>query len=372
MADPVRVGVIGTSWWADLFHLPSLKSHSGAELAAICGRNRARADELAQKYAIPLVFSDYREMIGRGGLQALVIATPDDQHYQMALDALDAGLHVICEKPLALDATQAREMCERAEARGVKHMTFFTWRWMPHFQLLRDLVAGGFIGRCYDCQLRFLGGYARGGQYAWRFDPHRANGIVGDLGSHLLDLARWIVGDISRVSAHLSSNVERPGADGQPAESANDTAALLVEFANGAHGTIQTSATAHVGDRGVEQAVVLHGSAGSLEVQVHFGGPQAGAHISGVRNGEEAWQSLAVPETLWGNVDRSLPFDAQIDDLFCKQSVGGRQFIDAIRRGDPISPSFFDGLKAQQAIDAAIESHLTGRWVALPSDSSGA
>ena len=161
MAEQVRFGIISTSWWADLIHLPSLKSHPQAEVAAICGRNRDRAEEMAKKYEIPLVFSDYREMIEKGKLNALVVGTPDDLHYQITMDALDASLHVICEKPLAMNAKQAREMYEKAESVGVNHMAYFCWRWLPHYRRLRKLIDEGYIGGLYQCHMRFQGGPAR-------------------------------------------------------------------------------------------------------------------------------------------------------------------------------------------------------------------
>lgn len=111
-------------------YLPALKSHPQAELTAICGRNRARAEEMAQKYEIPQVFTDYQAMIEQAGLEALIVAIPDDLHYPVTMAALDAGLHVLCEKPLAFTLRQAREMYERAAAAKVKHMTYFR-RWWP-------------------------------------------------------------------------------------------------------------------------------------------------------------------------------------------------------------------------------------------------
>ena len=140
MPERVRVGVIGTSWYADMMHLPNLKSHPRAELAAICGRNRERAEEMARKYEIPRVFTDYRELIEEGDLDAVVVATPDDLHHPMTMAALDAGLHVLCEKPMALNAGQAGEMYDKAEAAGVKHMVFFTYRWWPSYRYLKQLV----------------------------------------------------------------------------------------------------------------------------------------------------------------------------------------------------------------------------------------
>jgi predicted dehydrogenase len=128
MPEQVRVGVIGASRYSDVRHLPALKSHPCAEVVAICDIDRDRAEEMARKYDIPLVSSDYREVIDKGNLDSLLVVTPDDTHHAITMDALDADLHVLCEKPLAHNAQQAREMYDKAETAGVKHMTFFTFR----------------------------------------------------------------------------------------------------------------------------------------------------------------------------------------------------------------------------------------------------
>lgn len=363
MADSVRVGVVGTSWWADWMHLPALKSHPRVELAAICGRTREPAEAMAQKYDIPLIFGDYKQMLAQADLQALVVSVPDDLHYQIAIDALDDGLHVLCEKPLAMNADQARAMYQRAEQRGVKHMTYFTWRWMPHFEYVRQLIEQGYIGRCFQCQFRMLGAYGRDAQYAWRFDQRRANGILGDLGSHMIDLARLYVGDITKVAARVASFYERPDADGQGKVAGNDSAMLAVEFANGAQGTIQVSAALHTADTDGVQQVVLHGEDGTLEVDFAFGGPNAGAQIRGARSSESQMQTLTVPDEAWGNVDRSGSEEAKMLALFTTQPVGCRLFIDAIVEDRPLSPSFYEGFKAQQIVDAALESQRGGCWV---------
>jgi hypothetical protein len=155
MAPVIRFGVIGTSWWADLTHLPMLKADPRVALNALCGRNRERADEMARKYGFERVNTDYRDMIDRGDLDAIVISAPDDQHYQMVMDALEAGLHVVCEKPLALNAADAKAMYEKAEQKGLRHMAFFTWRWMPQYRYARELVEDGAIGRLYHAAFRF-------------------------------------------------------------------------------------------------------------------------------------------------------------------------------------------------------------------------
>ena len=246
MPDCVRVGVIGTSWYADLAHLPRMKSHPRAQLAAICGRNRQRADEMATKYDIPAVYTDYRAMIEAGGLDAVVVSTPDDLHYPMTMSALDVGLHVLCEKPLALTLAQAQEMYERAEAAGLKHMVCFTYRWWPPaFRYLKQLIEEGYLGRLYQARFTYLGGYARRPYYQWKWDRQRGLGSLGDLGSHMIDLARWYGGEIARVSACLGTFVERPGPESAPLDPANDACTMTVQFQSGAMATIECGAVAH-------------------------------------------------------------------------------------------------------------------------------
>ena len=365
MVDRVRVGMIGSSWWADGLHLPSLQSHPQAEIAAICGRSRDRAEEMAKKYAIPQVFTDYRQMIEQAKLDAVVIATPDDQHFPMAMAALDAGLHVLCEKPLAMTASQARAMYEQAEATGVKHMTFFTWRFIPCAQYVASLVEAGYLGRLYHADFRYLAGYGRSPKYGWRFDRQRSNGILGDLGSHIIDLARLFAGEIRRVSAHLITAVDRPGPDGQALQPANEAALLGLEFDGGGAATIQVSALAHVADRQIQHHIGLYGEAGTLEMDGCFAGESNGITIRGARHDEDRFRLLPVPDEFWGAVDSTLPFLDQLDEVFVKQPAGPRLFIDAILADRPITPSFYDGWKVQEVIDAALVSDQTGAWVAI-------
>jgi predicted dehydrogenase len=360
MAEKVRVGIIGTSGWTDMMFLSSFKSHLSAEISAICGRNRSRAEEMAAKYDIPQVYTDYRALLEQNNLDAVIVATPDDLHYPMTMDALDAGLHVLCEKPMALNAQHAREMYEKAEAVGKKHMVLFTWRWQPHFLYLKQLVDDGYIGRCYHAQFRSLWSFGRQPEYRWRYDGHRSNGVVSDLGAHMIDFARWYIGDVSKVSAHLATFVDRPGPDGQPSISANDSAMVTLQFDNEAHAIIQVSAVAHQADRRLDFNVLLHGESGTLEAEHLILGPEAGATIRGARHNEEQFGRLAIPDELRKNLD-----EGELLDPYSKQSVGPRLFIDAILEDRPVSPDFYDGMKVQEVIDAALESHRNECWVSL-------
>ena len=161
MANRIRLGIIGTCDWVELMYLTNLSNRSDVRIAAIAGRNPARLAEMAAKYSIAATFSAYRQLIANGGVDAVVVATPDDQHPSMTLAAVDHGLHVLCEKPLANNAADARRMLEAAQRRGAKHMVLFTWRWQPHYQYLKSLIEDGIFGDVYRAQFSFIAGFAR-------------------------------------------------------------------------------------------------------------------------------------------------------------------------------------------------------------------
>ena len=363
MTKSVRVGVVGTSWFAETLHLAALGSHPGASVAAICGRNRERAAQVASDHSIPHVFTDYREMFDSGVVDAVVVVSPDSSHFPMSMAALAAGLHVLCEKPLALTADQAQQMCDAARAAGLITLVGFTWRWVPPFNYVHHLVQEGYIGRCHHARFLYQHGGSFDPAYRWQLDPGQSNGILGNLGSHMIDLARWYVGDIARVSGHLASFVDRDGPDGErPFTSANDSALMAVEFSGGGHGTIQVSGVARVGERGQDFQIGLYGEAGSLEVDFDF----ASSRLRGVRDGDDAWQDLPVPQEYLGQGDNPPVWVFDFFAPFTNQSVGDRLFIDAILAGHSAEPSFYDGWKAQQVVDAALVSHREGRWAPIP------
>jgi predicted dehydrogenase len=353
MAGQLRVGVIGASSYSDLRHLPAFKSHPQAEVVAICDIDRDLAKGMAAKYDIPLVSSDYREVIDKGRLDALLVVTPDDTHHAITMDALDAGLHVLCEEPLAHSARQAREMYEKAQAVGVKHMTFLTFRWPPHYRYLKELIDGGYVGRCFDCHICLFTGSGRSGRYSWRYDRKHGNGVLGEYGSHMIDLARWLAGDIAKVSAHLRMFLGRPGRDGGMLETTNASATLVIECARGTQGVMQLSSLAHIGARGMDQRITLHGESGTLEARATF----SSAEIHGAPADEDEFRPLPIPDRLLEGVDRENPYH------LLSQFRGDYLFIDAILEDRSLSPSFYDGLKAQEVIDAAKEAYQKGSWI---------
>jgi predicted dehydrogenase len=356
---PVRVGLIGTSWWSAFALAPSLVAHPQAEIAAVCGRDVDRTKRFADEFGCGAVFHDPFELIAEPGLEAVVVALPDDLHHPVAIAAIDRGLHVLCEKPLASTEMLAREMRDRAVAAGVVHMVMFTYRWMPCYRYVHDLVRDGYVGTCHHAEFRFVMAHWRSPTYAWRFDAARSNGVLSDLGVHLIDLARWFVGDVRGVASHLDVVVRRPGADGGRLEPANDSASLLLDFVGGASGLVHASAVSHLGDRAFVQEVRLYGSDATLEVEVAMGGDGAGCTVRGARSGG-ALEVMPVPEAYWGGVDPSTPFMT-----LGVQCAGARAFVDAVSGVGPASPDFTDGYEAQRVIDAALHAAVSGRWMRL-------
>ena len=341
-----------------MMYLPSVGSHPRGEISAVCGQDPKRLRSIAKKYQIEKTFTDYREMIDNGNLDAVIVASPDDLHFPMVMKALNTGLHVLCEKPLATNVQQAQVLLEKADQVGVVHMVLFTWRWMPAYQYLHKLISEGYLGECYQCYMSFFVSSGRNAQeYKWQYDAKRSTGIISGLGSHIFDLARWFLGDVSRVNANFSTFADslRHNEGSSPT---NDVASILLEFKNRSQGVIQVSGMAYLGDRRFEQRIVLHGSHGTLEAKMDFEGSEQGIRLKGGRISDGKIKILSIPDNFTTGIDST-----GLMSPFVRQSAGPRAFIDAILHGHSVSPNFCDGLEVQKIIDACIESESCGTWI---------
>lgn len=354
----LRVGVIGTGWWAELEHLPGLRSRADVELVALCGRSPGRLAALADRFEVPGRHLDWRELLARQRLDVAVIVTPNLLHHPIALAALDAGAHVICEKPLALDAAQARELAAHAEAMGRQTLTFFTHRALAAAAQVKRLVEAGFLGRPLRVDARYFSAshLQPGKPAAWRMRRAEAGtGALGDIGSHLIDLVQWWLGDVARVTGHWQTAYrERPGG---PAD-ADDACAFLAELKCGAQGAFQASKLA--AGRANFQRIELQGEKGSL---VYEAAPGLDA----------TWEGR-----LWaGRVDRPglevVALDADLTagldtaDNLAGRTAAYRRLTDplvaAIRGGPRCRPDFGDGAAVQAVLDAVAVSCDRGAWV---------
>lgn len=362
--DRVRVGIIGPGWWSETMFIPALRAHPGAELVAICGRDLGRTQTFADANGIPKVFTDVEDMYDSGEIDAVIISTVNKTHHPMTMAAIERGIHVLCEKPLAMDPTEADEMASAARESGLTCLVPFTYRFMPTSQYVKRLIDDGYVGRPYLLNLRYYTGYARGTDYAWRFDLGEAGaGVLGDLGTHWIDMARWLLGEITAVTCNLTHHVTRgPRPDGQPYEQADDGANILVEFASGAHGVIVVSAVCYEDSPfGQTHEFDVHGSEGTVYAVNDWNDLQ---QVRGARAGEPI-HDLPIPDEIWGDVRRDVVHDTY-RDVFRSTDVLARGWVSAIREGrTDIEPSFDDGAAAQRVVAACQISAAEGRRVRL-------
>lgn len=355
--DVTRVALIGTSEWAQMMHLKSLRSDPRCVVTAICGSNEERTRKIAAQHHINRAYTNYLTLFEQEELDAVAVCVPNDLHHPIAVQALLRGKHVLCEKPLAINELQAKEMFELARRACVAHMVCFTYRWMPAFRFLKVLLDDGYVGEMIQLGISYLSGFGVRPEASWRFDSARAGGgVVADLGSHAIDLARWFAGDILSVSSCFAKTIQR----GSSCE-AEDSATLTLRHTSGAVGHIHVSAVAWLGhaDRELLRVEVL-GAEGSLWLE--FGWDIA-TSVRGVRTEETALHALTIPDELWCGAPRDNP-EATLQYLVSNTSHGPRSFLDAIHDGKSPVPSFYDGWKVQEVIGAAYASHSTGQRVA--------
>jgi predicted dehydrogenase len=328
------------------------------ELAALCGRNPERLEALRAKYAIPSAFTDWRALLAQGRLDVVVIATPNSLHHEQALAAIDAGAHVVCEKPLALDLAQAREMAARAEAAGRKTLAFFTHRALAATVHVKRLVEEGFLGQ----PLQALAVYQTashlkpGKALAWRMvRAESGTGVLGDIGSHLIDLVRWWLGDFARVAAQWQT-VTRNRSGG--VADADEACSFLAQLRSGAQAIFQASKLA--AGRGNYQRVELYGTKGTLIYEADPGyDPTWEGRVLAGRPEATGLTQLTLPRELTAGLDGP---DNQADRNEAYRRLTD-PFFKAIREGGPVSPDFRDGAAVQAVLDAVAQSAEAGRWV---------
>ncbi|MFS0637869.1 Gfo/Idh/MocA family oxidoreductase [Mesobacillus foraminis] len=149
-ADKVKIGVVGAGAFAELWYLAILSRHPAVLLKAICSPSGSSAPQLARKYNVPATYHSYKEMLEEEDLDGICIVTPNESHFGIAVEAAKLGIHVMCEKPLAMDHNEARSMLEAAERNNIIHGVNFTYRENPGVKKMKELLAQGLIGKVYE------------------------------------------------------------------------------------------------------------------------------------------------------------------------------------------------------------------------------
>ncbi len=366
MTERFRFAVIGTRFWSEGFHVPGLLSRGDVEVAALCSRDAAHAQSVADKFSIPRVYADWREMLAREKLDGVAITTPNKLHHPIALAAFDAGLHVICEKPLAMNAAEAREMLDRATARKRKHLVMFDYRAMPAARRAKELIDTGFLGHVYHVIAVYQhSSYVDPARpFAWRMSKAESGtGTLGDLASHIIDLTHWWVGDFARVSGHLTTFTKQrphPATGEMVAIDADDAASFVAEMQSGAQAIFHATKMAIC--RGNAIRIELYGSDGALVFDADPGNRENWiGSLHAARKSEKEIREIEIAPRL------SAGFETQdhTRSLASAFRVMTDPFFAAIRAGADaldVPSNFADGLAAQQVVDAVARSAETGKW----------
>jgi predicted dehydrogenase len=354
---PIGVGMLGYAFMG--------KAHSNAyktlaymtwppplmpQLVAIAGRSEAAVSEAARRYGYTDYVTDWRQLVADDRIELFDNSGPNNLHAEPTIAAAEAGKHVICEKPLGRDAAESYETWQRVQAAGVKHMCGFNYRFVPAVRLARQIIEAGEIGEITHFRGAYLQEWGPSVGEAWRFEKGTAgSGSLGDLGAHVIDLARYLVGEIQAVSAMTATFY--------PAREVDDAIESVVAFDNGAVGTIE--ATRFANGRKNAFTWEINGSKGSIafdlerlnELQVHFGESAPGAGAQGFRQVLVSEADHPFWEHWWPHghiIGWEHTFVHEIHHL-----------LTAIRDGTDVAPhgaTLEDGYRAAEVCDAMLRS----------------
>ncbi|NLT73072.1 MAG: Gfo/Idh/MocA family oxidoreductase [Chloroflexi bacterium] len=373
-AESLRVGIVGCGGIARNHHVPSYLATGRARIVAACDVDRTAVEAVkALVDTIEYVHTDYGAFLREAEVDLLSISTSNEMHHPVAMAAMDRGLDLYCEKPMALTLAQAREMMAAAERAGVRTGVNFSHRRTPASLLVKEILDSGALGEIYHVSALYAAGspaYADG-PGTWRHDRNRAGfGGLGDMGSHMLDMVSWWLGSkVSRVAATMRTFVpERiDRATGRSMRvTTEDEGLVLVEFDSGALGHLCGSYT--FTGRGYDQRAEIYGARGGLmydqqhahQLKVYLPEEALKAYTVTERGGtaDNPYATILVPERLHGRLPGgSLPRRTVLMD-----------FVDACLAEGPFAfePGFREGLAVQEILEAIRMADETGRWVGLP------
>jgi predicted dehydrogenase len=355
----IGIAIIGSGGIALANHLPGFALCPDAKVVALCDTNAKVLADASQKTGIKATYDDYREALKRDDVHAVVIATPNVFHAPIALAAFAAGKHVLCEKPIAMNLAEAMEMVRAAEKANVRHMTAFTYRFVPAMRYMHHLVQRGDIGRPYHFRAqRFQDWDAR--NLGWRQVKKLAGtGELGDMLSHRIDYGHVLIGPIRRLVANLKRLVD--DRQGAPSD-LEDWVAIIADYESDTTGVLESTKLAigrgegHHGQDSVE----INGSEGSIvystqrPLELQIGKPNdPDLHTIPVPG-----EFLVIPGSPRKPSDGSPLVTFRYDQDF--------EFIDAIRNQRPCRPSLLDGAKVQAVMDTAVQSAEKRTWLDVP------
>lgn len=386
MKDTLNFGLIGYKFMGKahsnalkkvgMFFNPSVK----VGMKAICGREEAWVKESAAKFGWEGYETSWEKLIEREDIDVVDITAPSNAHKEIAIAAAEKGKHVFCEKPLALTLKDAREMLDAVEKNKVKHQIGFNYRFVPALQLAKKLIDQGKIGKIFHFRGLYLQDWIIDPDFplVWRLDKKVAgSGSHGDLGAHLIDLARYLVGDFDKVIGMSKTFIkERPlvekmtGLSGKAQSDAprgevtvDDATLFLTEFKNGALGSFEATRFSAGHKNGM--MFEINGSKGSLRFE--FERMNELQYFS--RDDEEGTQGFRVIQCSEGchpYMEAWWPAGHVIgyEHTFVHEMY---EFVVAIAKDTRPVPDFHDGVKCSQVLEAVDLSVAERQWVSVDS-----
>jgi predicted dehydrogenase len=382
-ADPpvLGVGMVGYAFmgaahsqaWRTVPHAFDLPLRPA--MAVLCGRNASAVRAAAARLGWAATETDWRALVKRDDVQLVDVCTPGDGHAEVAIAALEAGKHVLCEKPLANTLAEAEAMvaaAERAAEHGVRAMTGFNYRRVPALALARQLVTEGRIGQLRHVRASYLQDWLIDPSFplTWRLQRERAgSGALGDLGAHIVDLAQYLTGElIAGVSAATATFVtERPlpSGDGSGPVTVDDAAVFTGRLGSGALATFE--ATRFAAGRKNQLRIELNGDHGSLAFDLERLNELEFFDRAG-DSAEAGFRRILVTEpghpylSAWWPQGHVLGWE----HTFTHQA---RDLVTAIATGGELAPSFADGLQVQRVLDAVERSAASeAAWTPVPTN----
>ncbi len=338
-------------------------------IAGVATSRQETAQAAAAEIGCPVWTDDYRDLLARVDVDAVDICTPNYMHVEPVIAAAAAGKHIYCEKPLGLNVAEAQRMVEAVQEAGVVNQMTFNFRFFPALLKAKELIEAGFLGRIYTLRGRYYrSSYADPSRpLSWKLRRETSGaGALADIGSHVLDMLSYLLGDFAAVQATLDTLIpERPVAKGSTETgpvTVDDVAFLNLRTASGAVGPVEINRVA-TGTTN-ELQVEVYGEHGALRfdaadpawLEVYD------ARQPGVRGFRRLETGQRYPEAQ--SPDWTQPPGFARSHAECQY-----RFLRAIWDGKPASPSLADGLHIQQVIAAAERSAAEGRWVSVDNGS---
>lgn len=355
--QPLRVGVVGVGFGATV-HVPAFQSE-GWEVRAISSRREDRVRKAAADLGVADALTDWRDLVARPDIDAVAVSTPPAAHLEIVTAALNAGKHVLCEKPFALSAAEAASMAALARERGLTAMVAHEFRHAPQRAQVRELLDQGAIGtpQIVSAEL-FLGrpAPATPPPTSWASRAAEGGGFLGALGSHYIDGLRHWFGDVASVTGTLLTlRPERTEGGAVVMADTDDSFSITLAFRNGVVATMVASSAVSP-SQGAR--ITVAGSDGVLVLTQRGPNPEPDGVVLAGKATDRALAPLEMPA-------RFRPFEDDRDPRLVAFRLLVRDFETGIREGRSPSPNFEDGLKCQQVLDAVRESARTGRRVEI-------